>query len=668
MLSKAEHPLAICLKILSTLGEPGRRVWELGKWYVGELVSAPDSLGQALYKKNRHPSTQAARLVYLKKAIAHLRKKALDKETWRELPVDFRTFVESPVYMNKPHVLWPKVMEEGEDINSGKYVECVLTGAIGVAKTTLALYTQAYQTYILACMGNPHEVFDLDPSSEILIVLQSVNKNAATDVDYRRLRDMILNAPYFFEHFPFQKDRESDMRFARNIIIKPVAGHDQAAIGQNVIGGLLDEINFMAMVENSKMSTDGGTYDQATSNYNSIARRRESRFMQLGQLPGMLCLVSSRKYPGQFTDKKEAEAKTNPRIKIYDRRIWELRPDRFSGERFDVFIGDATRKPRIIAPGDRVLDSERDKIIQIPVEYRHQFEGDILASLRDIAGVATQALHPFMMNTDAIAACFGKVRNVVSRGDCDFAATTVMLYPKRVLDPEWPRFCHLDLAITRDSCGFAVGHVPGFVPIKRGLLTEILPLVRMDVVLEIKPPKGGEILFSEVRRLIYALRRIGMPIKWVSSDNEMMSKDTLQLLSQQGFITGYKSMDVDTSGYDVTKQAIYDGRLEAPVHEKAQQEMTRLEIDQKTLQIDHPPGGSKDVADAIAGVTYGLTMQRETWTKHGVSLRDVPRSVIAAKTEKKNPDYVGNLRDERSKQRLAERMTEEAGVSISLRQ
>jgi hypothetical protein len=78
--------------------------------------------------------------------------------------------------------------------------------------------------------------------------------------------------------------------FANNIKVKPGGGQDIAAIGQNVIGGIIDEVNFMAVVEDSKLMRDGSVYDQAAENYNSIARRRESRFMQQGMLPGLLCL------------------------------------------------------------------------------------------------------------------------------------------------------------------------------------------------------------------------------------------------------------------------------------------------------------------------------------------------------------------------------------------
>ena len=599
------HPLALAFRTLATLGKPGEYVWENSKAY----------------------PTMQARLDYLYEATAWLRARMREQNRvpYRELPVDFRTFVESPSLLNKRGVLWPEVIKCGSEINCGRYVEAVLTGGIGVAKTTLAIYTQAYQLYSLSCLKDPHGLFDLDPSSEILIVFQSINKNLAMDVDYRRFRDMIVSSPYFNSVFPFDTGRESDMRFPRNMVVKPVAGHDTAAIGQNVIGGIIDEVNFMAVVEKSKATRDGSTYDQAATNYNTIARRRESRFMQMGTLPGMLCLVSSRNYPGQLTDRKEVEARTNPRIYIYDKRIWELRPDRFSGDVFRVFIGDDTRKPRILEEEEIVEGEDARLVMAIPVEYRHSFDADLLAALRDVAGVATQALHPFMLNTEAVVACFGKVESIASRTECDFKATKLHLFPNRIKNPEEPRFAHIDLALSKDSAGISIGHVPGFKSMNRGDYTEMLPIVQFDMILEVRPPRGGEIEFENIRRLMYTLRdTLNVPIKWVSFD-QYQSRDSMQIMHQQGFMVGYQSMDIDTNAYDVTKAAFYDGRIIAPAHAKAQKEMITLEIDNKKHKIDHPPQGSKDVSDSMAGVVYGLTMRRELWVRHGIPTRLIPR-------------------------------------------
>jgi len=205
------------------------------------------------------------------------------------------------------------------------------------------------------------------------------------------------------------------MHFSNKVIVKPVAGMSTATIGANVIGGMINEINYMAVTENSKMNRDGGTYDQAIANYNSIARRRESRFMQLGTLLGMLCLVSSRNYPGQFTDTREVEARTNPRIYVYDKCLWELQPDRFCGDIFHVFTSDETRKPRLLREDEQVVPQDEQLVKAIPVEYRSTFENDLLNALRKIAGVSTHALHPFIVNTEAVAAVFGKTRSILSR-------------------------------------------------------------------------------------------------------------------------------------------------------------------------------------------------------------------------------------------------------------
>ena len=596
--------------------------------------------------------------------------------------IEFIAYKDFPVFRDKNKLKWLSYSPDNRCANeryirqvkqvASRPVRCISVdspdslflageGMVPTHNSTLAIYTQAYQTYLLSCMANPHEVFDLDPSSEILIVFQSVTKNVATDVDYRRLRDMMGNSPYFTSQFPFDQSRESEMRFPLRVGIKPVIGHDQGAIGQNVIGGILDEINFMSVVENSKKSTSGGMYDQALQNYNSIASRRQSRFMQLGHLPGMLCLVSSRNYPGQFTDRKEEEAKTNPRIYIYDKRLWDLRPERFSGETFSVFVGDSTRKPRILADMEIPPKSDIDLVMDIPVEYRMQFNMDILSALREVAGMSTQAMFPFMGNTDAISEAFGHHDSILSRDVCDFKTTRVFVYPKRFVNLDMPRFAHIDPSLSRDSTGLVVGHVPRFVEVDRGDVLEQLPVIQIDFILEVKPPRNGEIEHSNIRRLLYTLRDSGLPILWVTSDT-FQSSDNLQILRQQNFIVGEQSMDTSTDAYDVTKQAIYDGRLVCPSHAKAQRELSTLELNPENQKVDHRPSGSKDLADAIAGVTYGLARRREVWSKHGVSMRNRPRQArkdVDLQPPADNLTYVQLLRRKRSEERLAERLAEE---------
>jgi hypothetical protein len=106
-------------------------------------------------------------------------------------------------------------------------------------------------------------------------------------------------------------------------------------------------------------------------------------------------------------------------------------------------------------------------------------------------------------------------------------------------------------------------------------------------------------------------------------------------LRQKGFITGPYSMDATPIPYDFTKAAFYDGRINAPLHDKALSEIVRLERHPQTGLIDHPPNFSKDCSDAVAGVVFGLTNRREIWARHEVPMREILQR-IAGKVEEKD--------------------------------
>ena len=435
------------------------------------------------------------------------------------------------------------------------------------------------------------------------------------------------------------------MVFPKNIVVRPLSGNVNAAIGSNIFGGIIDEINFMAVVEQSKNAADGGTFDQANEMYNSIVRRRKSRFMAAGgHLPGVLCLVSSKRYPGEFTDRKQAEARDEiartgkTRIFVYDRRLWEIKPEGTYGkERFKLFLGDVARKPRILEDGAEVAAEDGHLVMEVPEEFRSEFTRDMLSAIRDIAGSATFALHPFIVNTEAVAKAFGVRANRCCRPRRHgFRSVAPVHLSTTHLRPDEPRMAHVDLGLTGDSAGVAVGWVEGFAKVPRSDNTfEMMPVdqPRFD--------PGGEAAAQGARSNSRTLEscstscvRPGMNLKWISFDT-YQSADSIQLLRQKGFTTGTYSMDTTSMPYDFTKTAFYDGRMKAPAHDKALSEIVRLERNPQTGLIDHPPNFSKDCADAVAGVVFGLTNRREIWVRHGVPMRDIFQK-IAGKIEEKD--------------------------------
>jgi hypothetical protein len=588
--------------------------------------------GQKIHDLNERAMFYAQAVVCVEKELNGESTTTLqDFAQYRWKPVGIREFICSPSYLNKEKEIYPGVLDAAEELNNGTYVEAIMTGGIGSGKTTLALYTNAYQLYLLSCMRSPHKQYRLDPSSEILLVFQSITKNLAMGVDYQRFRSMVEGSPYFLKHYPFDKQLTSKLVFPNRVEVVPVSGSETAAIGQNVMGGLIDELNYMAIVEKSRSAVDKGTYDQAILVYNSIARRRKSRFMENGKLPGILCLVSSKKYPGQFTDQKMQEAERDPSIFIYDKRVWDIKPDDFGNQGwFSVFAGDMTRKPKIMEAGEEAPDPDRSLMVQVPEEFRLEFEKDVINALREIAGVSTLARHPFFLEVPKVHAAFKDRPSIFNQSPVDFVSQRLTLHKSVFYRPDVPRFAHCDLALSGDSAGLVIGTVSGFKNVS-GDPTQpaYMPEVYIDGVLEIRPPKNCEILLGKVRDVIVTLKRMGLNIIWVTFD-QFQSSDSQQILRQQALITGHQSMDeLPCRPYDFLKTAVYEGRVNCPRHTKLQREVLMLEKDVKTGRIDHSPAGSKDCSDALAGVVFGLTMRRELWGLYRIPVLMIPQSVYA---------------------------------------
>jgi len=268
--------------------------------------------------------------------------------------------------------------------------------------------------------------------------------------------------------------------------------------------------------------------------------------------------------------------------------VWDIKPSEFSGERFPVFIGDASRKPRIIEETDPLRETDPDMVHMIPSEFREDFERDIINALRELDGTSTLARFPFFSNIDSITACMGKVTSFLEEESVDFEHQLLTIDPTRFYKPHLPRFAHVDLAISGDSAGVVIGTVIGFKKVQQGEYhEETLPEIWIDAVLEVVPPKNGEIKFFKIRELLYALKDLGLNMKWATFDS-FQSKDSQQILAQRGFVTGIQSMDTTPVPYMISKSALYDGRVNLPKNAKLLNELASLERDPMTGKIDHP--------------------------------------------------------------------------------
>ena len=116
--------------------------------------------------------------------------------------------------------------------------------------------------------------------------------------------------------------------------------------------------------------------------------------------------------------------------------------------------------------------------------------------------------------------------------------------------------------------------------------------------------------------MLYALRKAGLNIQWVTFDS-YQSADSIQILRRKGFVCGTVSVDTDLTPYLLLKSALYDERLTMPPNERLTVELRSLERDPKKNKIDHPALGSKDLADSLAGVVHCLYTRRDIWNEFG---------------------------------------------------
>lgn len=554
---------------------------------------------------------------------------------YRRTVAPLEEFMLSDTYLGMDQKeIYPAVQQCLDALETEQYVEAVLKGSIGIGKTTMANLGILRQLYKISCMRNPQQTFGLQKHSSIVFTIQSVRLSTAKKAVFDELGKFLQSSPYFNEIYPYDKRIASSLYFREHHVqILPVSSSDTGAISMNVIGGMLDEVNFMERIKNSKNanSTEDGEYDQAKTLYNTLSNRRRSRFMKQGKLPGTLFLVSSSRYPDDFTEEQAKKSTmcggTDPSIFVLSQSLWEGRGrEKYATEEFRVLIGNERMRPRILAQ-DEIIDDATDEIMSVPEDLRIEFEKDLGGAIRDFGGRTTLASRPFIHNRESLFECMALAdqydyQSAIATQEIDLEVSSPSIIMERVrTDVPSMRVAHVDLATTRDSAGLAVGHIAGTRTIERTQpetgekIIEVLPVIAYDVILRVLPPREGEIDFAKIRQIIYELRdNYKLPIKVVTTDG-FQSTDFRQILSKKGFATEYLSLDRTTQPYRTLRDALYDKRVLLPRHQHLITELTELEyIQHKSKEkVDHKPRGSKDVADAVAGVAAYLLTRRHTW-------------------------------------------------------
>jgi hypothetical protein len=485
-------------------------------------------------------------------------------------------------------------------------------------------------------MKSPQAWYGLTAATSIVFALMGAKPRVVNKVLYLPMRKYIETMPYFQSYMRHDKRIESEMFFPdKNIRIAQSGGAEDSILGEAIIGGIIDEINFMNIVLRSKKAevTSGraGMYDQAEQVFTTMHRRKRGRFTRPGPMIGLVIPSSSTRYRGDFTDKRKKfviQQKISSEY-VYDRKQYDVVPsERFSGKTFRLVIGnDVHHDTRVLKDGETVPTGAW--VENVPIEYLNDFLTKPYDALRDVIGVSSNAISPFIKSRHKIYECVEAgqeiglssfmVRDHVILGEHGMPQVKLEHY---CMYPSRNRYVHIDLSRTRDRCGIAMVRFEGMRKVKReNGLVELMPVAVVEMAVTITPDANTEIDVAEVRSFVRMLRdKHGYPIKGVSYDG-VDSRESIQAWKKGGMRATMISVDRTSTPYKQLRDALYDRRIYLPDDGLLISEILDLEHDTSNAdrdKIDHPVNGSKDLADAVCGAYTNMLERKSTWTAAAV--------------------------------------------------
>jgi len=604
--------------------------------------------------------------------VPTLNLQAIDDRTYVREPLRFETWIKDPYYVGEALAedFYPLILERFVKIfdpaRTPPVREVLLTGSIGWGKSYSTAVAITYLIYLLSCLRDPPRHLGIKPGTEIVFVNLSITGAQAKNTLFGNVMGVVDASPYFKERFTRKASINSELIFPHGIVYRPGNSQETSAIGANVVCGAIDEANYLVSANMRAHEKLSGEHDHARTLYNAISKRIKTRYMHSSGFRGMLFILSSRTHEDSFLDELIDARRDDPEVEIFEYAHWDVREaSKRSGETFRVAVGGPGMRAKCLAPGEPTAPGVR--VIDVPVEYRNEFTHDIEGALRDLAGVSSTTVSPFM---DPVSVMRQQVTDL-ARVDVretgpgrmlehpfDGPHGTEWTYSTKLTDefvkerictsyvrkegrrgvtawrpkrrPEEPRYIGIDFALTRDACGFAMAYVAGTCEVKRfdpqtGTdVAELLPLIVFELLASIAAPVGDEIMARDVRGLVFGLRDLEFYVAKITTD-QYQSADMRQIFAQEGFDVDEVSVDANLDCAESLRSGLSEGWVVYYPHATAERELLkvkRIVTPAKRLKIDHPVRdlknrrdgkGSKDVFDAMAQVVWTI-LQEHTST------------------------------------------------------
>lgn len=586
------------------------------------------------------------------------------KDIFEHTPVDMDEMFSSDRYLGKiTESLYPKLKEDLILLFENPTITTVvLKGSLGWGKTYYLGIALIAITMQLCFLRSPQTFYNLDENTPLSLFNFCVTDSQARKTLFTYLLNFFDAVPWFKQYAPRNEDKslEIDIK-SKNIVLRCGGPNPGSVIGTNLHSFAGDEMNFMNVIKDSKRARDGEEYDEAKIVTDVFTNRQTSRFTQhFIYCPPRRFLSSSEQFPDDFLPTFVKEQEANYKVVTRDELIhkdfdpklkntyvmsysnWETKPQEFfpgwTFERDDEgkFIKDedGNRIWKMFRvgtghnkKGDRLLlENESEKgyknIIKVPIFFREKFEGGIgklYGSIRDIAGEATLYNNPWFNPTHLMQCIDPNREHPVnyenpSLEERDFHLdVTKMMVGGKFINPDSPRYVHLDLSKTDDHTGICIVHISKIVPIMKKIAGELvlehLPFFHVDLMLRVKPPGNGKSIdYAKIRNILYLLRRKGMHYNLITYDKVEGEMGTH--FEKNDINHDYLSLDKNIQPWFHLEMALRENRVGFYDYEPIKEELPFLFYDEKKKKIDHRKNKRKDMSDAFAGAIWNASQSK----------------------------------------------------------
>ncbi len=284
-----------------------------------------------------------------------------------------------------------KMIEYYNWIKDGNPRDIIISGSSRSGKTYFICILILRVYYEISCTINFPSYFNLSPTTLPLSLCFSYTIGKSEITMVARLLRMMETIPYFQIAENKPSDLTTIVRFP--FMETHPASDDTHAIGLDILWAVLDEANVRRV---NKAHLVQKTQDL----YLEVRARSVQTFSKKGVWGGFSAILSTAGKTSSFVDSELAKAQKENSCFVIQAATYDIEPEKFSDEKFDIFIGTDSVSSFIIdsAPEDVISLIEREMsyeefleensslVERVPVSVRRFYEENIEWAIANISG------------------------------------------------------------------------------------------------------------------------------------------------------------------------------------------------------------------------------------------------------------------------------------------